>query len=280
MGLLSGFEKFQVNPEKGLFDQQEKKKEEPKTVAAPMAEPKEEDFLLDKTVRCIVCDRTFKNKVVKANSLKRLDTDFDLRPNHAYIDTLKYGVCSCPHCGYTALNRYFEHIGPGQMKLIRENICANFSSKEDYSEPTYSYEQAIERYKFAIANAVIKRAKASEIAYAALNIAWLERTYIPIMPTETDFDKQEKEAMIAEQKEAYEEAYTGFLKAIAEETYPIAGMDQNTLDFLIANMAYELKHIDVASRFIAGILQSRTASAKIKDRALEMKTQILAAMKK
>ena len=80
-------------------------------------------------------------------------------------------------------------------------------------------------------------------------------------------------------EEAYEEAYEGFMKAISEESYPIAGMDQATLDYLIANMAFELGHIEVASRMISGILGSRTASAKVKDRAYDMKQQIIAQIK-
>ena len=35
-------------------------------------------------------------------------------------------VASCPNCGYTAMNRYFEHLSSVQIKLIKEKICANF----------------------------------------------------------------------------------------------------------------------------------------------------------
>ena len=52
-----------------------------------------------------------------------------------YIDTLKYDVASCPNCGYTAMNRYFEHLSSVQIKLIKEKICANF--KPTGEEPRY-----------------------------------------------------------------------------------------------------------------------------------------------
>lgn len=283
MGLLSGFEKYGVTEEnkKDLYAKAETQKTAAvKEAEAPQANvPKEEDFILDKTVRCPVCDKVFKAKLVKSARVRRLEPDFDLRPNHEHIDTVKYGVVSCPRCGYTALNRTFPHLSPGQIKLIKENISANFRPKNEDAPGPYTYEDAIERHKFALANAVVKRAHASEIANIALNIAWLERTYIPQMPEDDDFQKNEKEEMIKEQREAYEEAYEGFMKAISEESYPIAGMDQATLDYLIANMAFELGHIEVASRMISGILGSRTASAKVKDRAYDMKQQIIAQIK-
>lgn len=283
MGLLSGFEKFGVTEEasKDLYAKPVTAKEEKEAAEAKptVNVPKEEDFLLDKTLRCTVCDQVFKAKLVKSARVRRLEPDFDLRPNHEHIDTVKYGIVSCPHCGYTALNRTFQHLSPGQIKLIKENIAKNFRPKSGDEPATYSYLEAIERHKFALANAVVKRAHASEIANIALNIAWLERTYIPMMPVTTDFEKQEKEEMIAEQREAYEQAYEGFMKAIGEESYPIAGMDQSTLDYLIANLAFELGHIEVASRMISGLLGSRTTSAKVKDRAYDMKQQIIAQIK-
>ncbi len=78
------------------------------------------------TVRCPVCDKEFKTKMVKAGKVKRLEPDADLRPRQQYVDSLKYDVASCPNCGYTSLNRYFEHITMGQIKLIKEQISRNF----------------------------------------------------------------------------------------------------------------------------------------------------------
>ena len=101
-----------------------------------------------------------------------------------------------------------------------------------------------------------------------------------MMPEETEVDVARKEEMIADQREAYEQAYEGFVKAISNENYPIAGMDQTTLDFMLANMAMELGKIDVAAKLISGILVSHTAPAKMKDKALDMKKDILAALKK
>ena len=289
MGLLSGFEKYGITPqdEKSLYSKAASTPE--KQVSAQQGSPEAEtkapdrgeaDFLFDKVVRCPVCDKTFKTKLIKSNRLRRMEPDSDLRPNYDGIDSIKYDVCACPFCGYTAMNRYFEHLSSLQIKLIKESICANFKPTGADLPDSFTYPEAIERYKASLANTVVKHGKASEIAYTCLKISWLMRTYIPMMPTNTEVEMARKEEMIADQREAYEQAYEGFIKAISNENYPIAGMDQTTLDFMLANMSMELGKIDVAAKLISGILVSRTAPAKMKDKALDMKQDILAALRK
>ena len=58
----------------------------------------------------------------------------------------------------------------------------------------------------------------------------------------------------------YEQAYEGFLKAIASENFPMCGMEESTVNLLMANIAYKLGKVDIASRFISMILTSQAAS--------------------
>ncbi len=294
MGLLSGFEKYGITPqdEKTLYSKaapaQEKKEAKPSaqevatdaSVETKSEREIEAGFLFDKVVRCPVCDKPFKTKLIKSNRLRRMEPDADLRPNYDGIDSIKYDICSCPNCGYTAMNRYFEHLSSLQIKLIKESICSNFEPTISTPPDIYTYPEAIDRYKASLANTIVKHGKTSEIAYTCLKIAWLMRTYIPMMPEATEVEIARKNDMIADQREAYEQAYEGFVKAISNESYPIAGMDQHTLDFMLANMAMELGKIDVAAKLISGILVSTTAPSKMKDKALDMKQTILAALRK
>ena len=72
--LLSGMEKYgfkDVNLD-SIFED-----DKPKTVARTAEEkkveaPKEEDFLLDKGVRCPICDTVFKSRMVKSGRARRL----------------------------------------------------------------------------------------------------------------------------------------------------------------------------------------------------------------
>ena len=126
-----------------VIDEKEAKASKTKEkVETAVVQPKEEDFLLDKTVRCPVCDKEFKTKMVKAGKVKRLEPDADLRPRQQYVDSLKYDVASCPNCGYTSLNRYFEHITMGQIKLIKEQISRNFHPQAPSDDATWDYDKA------------------------------------------------------------------------------------------------------------------------------------------
>ena len=137
MNLFSGLEKFGIKAEDTANIFAEEKKEVVNEKGAQVEEiPQESSFLLDKAVRCTVCDKVFKTKIVNSR-VKRLESDLDLRPRHEYIDTLKYNVKSCPHCGYTAVSRYFEHLSSGQIRLVKEQVCANF--KGDYQQQRKDY---------------------------------------------------------------------------------------------------------------------------------------------
>lgn len=281
MNLLSGLEKFGLKTEKttNIFE------EEKKTTAASQGAKKEEvvdesSFLLDKAIRCTVCDKVFKTKMVNSR-VKRLEPDIDLRPRFEHIDTLKYNIKSCPYCGYTAVSRYFEHLSSMQIKLVKEQICANFKPDWDTVEEAklLSYDEAIERYKLALFSTIVKKGKNSEKAYTCLNLAWLLRgKYESLDPKDAALEQQRKECK--EQEEAfYAQAYEGFNKAVSSENYPMCGMDECTMDYLLATMSYHFKKYDVASKCIARILQSAAASKKMKDRAYELKEKIVADIK-
>ena len=280
MNLLSGLEKFGLKADDtmNLFE------EEKKVVVAEdgtkkEAVPDESSFLLDKAIRCTVCDKVFKTKMVNSR-VKRLEPDLDLRPRYEYIDTLKYNTKSCPYCGYTAVSRYFEHLSSMQIKLVKEQICANFKGNDDVEPKLLNYDEAIERYKLALFCAIAKKAKTSEKAYTCLNIAWLFRgKYESLDPKDPALEQERKECK--EQEEAfYAQAFEGLNKAISTESYPICGMDECTMDYLLATMAYHFKKYDVASKCIARIQQSAAASKKMKDRAYDLKEKIVNEIKK
>lgn len=284
--LLSGMEKYgfkDVNLD-SIFED-----DKPKTVARTAEEktveaPKEEDFLLDKGVRCPICDTVFKSRMVKSGRARRLESDRDLRPRFEYIDTIKYDVSSCPKCGYTAINRYFPHLSSAQMKLIREEVCTKFKPEKGMADKlSYTYDEAIERYKLALINTIAKKGKASEKAYECLKIAWLYRGKKEEIQAVNSNPSEEVKAEIlkCEQTETafYTQALDGFLKAMTSESYPMCGMEQNTVDFLIANMAFNLKRYDLASKFVSALLVSKTTSKTIKDKALTLKEEIISEIK-
>ncbi len=280
MNLLAGLEKFGLDISRGknksLFEDEDdrngQKAESQKKVEEYI--PTEEDFLLERKVQCKVCDKVFPMKMVKNGRVRRMEPDADLRPRFQYIDTLKYDVTSCPYCGYTAMNRYFDHISGAQMKLIREEISSRFHTSRN-GEVSYSYDAVIDRYKLSLMNTLVKHGRTSERAYTCLKISWLLRGKIEEMPNETEEDQQMIAALRQEEEEFYQQAYEGFVMACAKEVFPICGMEQNTMDYLLAYMSFHFEKYELASKYLAGILGSKSASRKMKDMALDLKEQVL-----
>jgi len=281
MGLFDGLEKLGLRGVKSmdnLFEDEKKKSAEKTKADGEDAIPEEKDFLLEKHAKCAVCDKTFTARLIKSGRAKRLESDPDLRPRYMYIDTVKYDIMSCPHCGYTAMPRYFDHLSSTQLRLIKEQICANFTSSGAEEPETIDYDTAIGRFKLGLYTAIVKRAKNSEKAYFCLKIAWLYRgkaeSFDPKDPVAQKIIKN-----CREQEEAfYKQAYDGFTKAVSSEMFPICGMDQSTIDYLLAVMSRHFKRYDMASKCISNILSSN-ASAKVKDKARDLKDEIVAEIK-
>lgn len=273
MGILSGLESFGL---KGLesadiFSDNSKKKEEKKAVEV-VVEPEitEADLIFEKSFKCPVCDKEFKNKTVKIGKAKLKGTDLDLRPKYEIIDTIKYDVILCPHCGYSALSRYFQYITGPQAKLIKANISASFVNKPDKGDTT-EYDEAIEKYKLALANAIVKRSKSSEKAYICLKMAWVVRGKKEALD-KNDKDYESKLAQCKEEEdELLQNALDGFLAARQSEGFPMCGMDESTVDYLIAAESIHFGQMDVAAKLVAGILSSPVANKRMKEKARYLK---------
>ena len=283
MNLLSGLEKFGLNSTGELdilndgTDSSKKKTDEKEKATVTLTE---KDFLLDRKEKCPICDKEFMVKAVKSSKVKRLEPDGDLRPNHEYIDTLKYGVCACPSCGYAALRRNFDHLSATQRKWIRESITVNFKPVVEPQMETYTYDYAVEKYKLALVSAMAKKAKLSEKAYICLNIAWLRRAQMESIPEDTPVNKKRKAACRQEFEGFYRQAYDGFLRVTSTETPPYNGMDANTMDYILANMAFYYKEYETASKLIGRLITSANTPRRMKEKCLDMKEQIVSELRK
>lgn len=235
-------------------------------------EVKEEDILFDKSFTCPVCDKDFKAKMVRAGKTKALASDIDLRPRYENIDVLKYDIIACPHCGYAGMGKNFSYLTANQKKAIRENISSSFKPRVvDPDQKIYTYKEALERHKLALINTIVKHGKASEKAYICLKTGWLLRGETEAFdPQEPDYAKKKRENESAEYQ-FLKNAYDGFIQARAGETFPICGMDEMTVDYLLSALAIRLGEYDTAAKLISAIIVSRTANPRIKDKAHDLK---------
>lgn len=277
-GLLSGLAGLGLGnlANVDLFEKPQTESAEQKKAAAPV-QIEEKDLIYDKTFVCPVCDLSFSAKTMKTGKAKLIGTDDDMRPRYEGIDGMKYDVQVCPQCGYAGLTRFFPHVTTGQAKLIRENISQNVRLRA-YEGEIYTYEEALERYQLALANAVVKRSRASEKAYICLKSAWLLRGQAEELLAK-DEDSKEVDALKEREEEYLMNAYNGFVEARQSETFPMCGMDELTVDYLLAQLAAHFKKYDVASKLVASIMVSPSANNRIKDKVRLLKEQILTELK-
>ncbi len=281
MNLLAGLEKFGIKSDGNLDITQDPSTAKKQTAAPQKAEEKplaEEDFVLEKQVQCPVCDRKFHTLTVKTGKAKRQEPDDDLRPRFDGIDTVKYDVASCPYCGYSALNKEFIHVSSTQIKWIKEAVGMKFKHVPDAHKTKYSYDEAVDRFKLALVCAMAKRAKLSEKSYICLKIAWLLRGQIETLSDEKPEEKKKKAQLKEEYQGFYQQAYEGFTKAASQESGPYCGIDGGTLEFMLANMAMELKDYASASRLVSRLLTNST-NPRVKDKCYDLKNKIVEEVK-
>lgn len=272
--LLSGLAKFGLGDleDEKLFE--EEKKPTANNDSVGVKEATEEDLLFDKSYQCPVCDKEFKSKTVRTGKAKLLGTDIDLRAKYQGIDPLKYDIVSCPKCGYTAVTRYFKLITSPQASLIKEKISRNYkpSNKE---EGVINYEEAIELHKLALVNSIVKKCRASEKAYICLKIGWLLRAQREDLDSTRSNYNEVASKLETEELEFIKNAYEGFVSAVSKEEFPMCGMDESTMDYLLAALAYKCKQFDMAARLTSNVITSRVAKNNLKEKARELKELIL-----
>ena len=278
--LLSGLDQFGLGNLKNmnLYDEPKKAEEGDGKGAAPAPVMQEQDYLFDKAFKCPICDKDFKAKTVKVGKVKLAGTDLDLRPKYDQVDLIKYDVIMCPHCGYATLSRFFKFVTTPQAKHIRESISASFKPQEETKE-IYSYDDALERYQLTLVNAIVKQAKPSEKAYICLKTAWLLRGKAEHMDTAAPDYEAQKKKMEEEENEYLHNALEGVLPARETESFPMCGMDEPTVDYLIAVLSMRFEQYDVSSRLVAGILVNPSANPRMKDKARMIKEMLVKKIK-
>lgn len=273
--LFEGLESLGINVSKNIEVYEEEKKEV--KAGAKESKPRElseEDLLFDKSYTCPVCDMEFKSKMVRTGKAKLVSADTDLRPKYQGIDPLKYDAILCPKCGYASLKRYFNFVMSSQAKMIREQISSSFKYTSE-GDKIYSYDEAITRHKMALLNTVVKKGKTSERAYTCLKLAWLFRGKREEM-TKNGCSQEETETVLKEELQFLENAHEGFVTAFFKEGFPMCGMDQYTVMYMVAELARRIGNVEEAKRWISKVLVARDANKRIKDKALALKEMLQA----
>ena len=280
MGIFSRLSKFGLGnlSEKEIIEDKKPEKvvREPKPEKSP--EEIEKEIVFEKKIKCPVCDLMFPVLKFRPGKVKLIGSDTDLRPKYENADPLKYDAVVCLNCGYAGLSRYFDKITTRQIKDIKEQIYSNFKGI-DHPDFMYSYDDAIARYELALASSVVKQARNSERAYTALKYAWILRGKRESIGADKSRIDEIKDLYMQE-LEGLQVAYDGFTLALAKETAPIAGMDGDTIVYILADLARRLKKYDDASRLLGNLIVKPGINQRLKDKALDVKALIVEEKKK
>ncbi|MBQ9765201.1 MAG: DUF2225 domain-containing protein [Lachnospiraceae bacterium] len=275
MDIFSDLKKLGIGNIGDVFEEENKENADTEVKKEKSPEEIEAEMLFDKSYKCIVCDKAFTVKAVRAGKAKMVATDTDLRAIYAGVDVNKYDAIVCPHCGYAALTRFFEHNTQAQRNLIREQISASFKGLPPQQGITINYDEAFLNMKLVLANAVVKKAKNSEKAYICLKMAWILRGKREWLKQEGKLGSDEEATLLTEELSYIKQAYLGFSAAVSKENFPICGMDDMTLIYIMADLARKIGETDQALRFLGEIIVSKTAKSNLKDKARELKDIIM-----
>ncbi|WP_281819552.1 DUF2225 domain-containing protein [Vallitalea longa] len=269
--IFSGLEKLGFNNIKGTDIFADEKKKRVKMITNKTKKISAKDLLYDRKVLCPICGERFITRTVRAGKAKLISIDTDLRPKYDVITPYAYDVVLCNCCGYAALNKFFKKITATQADWIKSQISNSYRGRKYPDE--YTYEIAIERYKLALLNAVVKKVKASEKAYICLKIAWLYRCY-----SEDLQKKSSSNTLLDEVKENemifIEKAYEGFVNTYQNEDFPVCGMQEMTVIYLLGDLARKLGKLDESTRWVSEVIVSRTANERLKDKARNVKNLV------
>jgi uncharacterized protein len=231
------------------------KKEEKQKINKDEEKQKMMDSLYNKELVCPVCNRKIKLKFVKSAAIKIEKKDSDFMIYYRGINPLFYEVLFCNGCGYANLGDNFSKISERSIENIHKNISSVW--KQTNFPEEYNIDVAIQLHKLALLNAVVKEDKSSVKALICLKLSWLYRL--------SEDNENEKRFQ--------EQTLQGFLDAYSNESFPIAGLDQFSLLYLIGELYKRLDDEDKALKYFSDVIISR-ASEKIKDMARNQKDLI------
>lgn len=212
-----------------------------------------EEVLYDKSYVCPICNKEFKSKAIRSGKNRLLTVDLDLKANYDVVNPLIYECVVCENCGYASLAKNFNSLTSSQIRWIKEQICTRY--KVHHYPPILSEKDGILRFKLALLNSFVKKAKDGEKAYICLKIAWLYR------------DMKEK----ALEELFLQHALTGFENAYNNERFPIFELGELTTAYIIADLYRRMKAYDKAMQWVGFVVMDRSVSLRLKTKALHLK---------
>lgn len=215
-----------------------------------------EDVLYDKSYTCPVCNTVFKSKAIRSGKNKLVDVELDLKANYDIVNPVLYECIVCENCGYAALSKNFNTLTASQIKWIKEEITPKYKAQK--TPEILTEKDGVLRFKLALLNSHVKKARDGEKAYICLKLAWLYR------------DMKETEL----EKAFLQQALTGFESAYNKDRFPIFELDELTTAYIVADLNRRLGNYDKAMQWLGYVVTDRSVPLRLKTKALNLKAII------
>ena len=155
-----------------------------------------------------------------------------------------------------------------------EGCISELSTMTDEERVAYfeklSVEERKELYSYMKWQAAAERSKR---LYLEAEQEFLKEQREQLMK-ENDAAKDEIAQLFEAEKECLTNAFEGFKDAFGKEDFPMCGMDQHTVLYLLGELAFRTGNIDEAKKYVSNVLVARDANNRIKNKALELKERI------
>lgn len=176
-----------------------------------------ENYLYDKELACPICSQKHTTKKARLRKIPvdRKDSDFHIW--YKEVNPVFYNVWVCPNCGFSATESEHKPLNVDQKARILKHISVKWT-KRDFGG-IRTMDQAVESHKLAILNGQLMGKAKGYLGGLCLRLAWLYR----------ESENPEEHTYLKYALQHLEEAYT-------DEDFPIAGLDEVSLAYLIGEL--------------------------------------------
>lgn len=176
-----------------------------------------EHLLYDKQIVCPLCRNKFTTKKVRTRTLKMVKRDDDFCVIYKDINPTYYHIFVCAECGYSSTEGEFSDLSKNDKEILEGSIRSKW--KKRHFEGVRSFEEAEEIYKLAILIGQLLKKTRGYIGSLCLKLAWIYRQ---------ENDKREQEFL--------QYALDFFEDAYQNERFPVSGLDEVELSYLIGEL--------------------------------------------
>jgi len=176
-----------------------------------------EQYLYEKELVCPVCSlrHTTQKARLRKIPVDRKDSDFHVW--YKEINPVFYNVWVCPNCGFSVTESEQKPLTIEQKALILKNISVKWTRRDFGGIRTR--DQAVESHKLAILTGQLLGKSRGYLGGLCLRLAWLYR----------EMENPEETVYLGHALKHLEEAYTN-------ESFPVAGLDEVSLAYLIGEL--------------------------------------------